>query len=92
MDDQGISQARDVLSRIPQFWHPDDDAVKITRLGGLTNLVFRVDHGGEQYVPAHSRQGHRGIHQPRKRGAGGARGGEGRGQSRMCCTSIRRPA
>jgi thiamine kinase-like enzyme len=50
MDDQGISQARDVLSRIPQFWHPDDDAVKITRLGGLTNLVFRVDHGGEQYV------------------------------------------
>jgi thiamine kinase-like enzyme len=39
-----------VLSRIPQFWHPDDDAVKITRLGGLTNLVFRVDHGGEQYV------------------------------------------
>ena len=49
-DDQGISQARDVLNRIPQFWHPDGDAVKITRLGGLTNLVFRVDHGGEQYV------------------------------------------
>ena len=50
MDDQGISRAREVLSQIPQFWHPDDDAVKITRLGGLTNLVFRVDHGGEQYV------------------------------------------
>ena len=50
MDDQGIAQAREVLSRIPQFWHPDEKDVKITRLGGLTNLVFRVDHGGEQYV------------------------------------------
>ena len=51
MDDQGISTgAGRAAAGIPQFWHPDDDAVKITRLGGLTNLVFRVDHGGEQYV------------------------------------------
>lgn len=34
MDDQGIAQAREVLSRIPQFWHPDEKDVKITRLGG----------------------------------------------------------
>ncbi|MBM3519405.1 MAG: phosphotransferase family protein [Alphaproteobacteria bacterium] len=32
------------------FWYPDESDVKITRLGGLTNLVFRVDHAGEQYV------------------------------------------
>ena len=46
MDDQGISQARDVLRGIQLFWHPDESDVEITRLGGLTNLVFRVDHGG----------------------------------------------
>ena len=50
MDDQGIEQAREVLRGIPLFWHPDEGDVDVTRLGGLTNLVFRVDHGGEQYV------------------------------------------
>ncbi|WP_373503025.1 phosphotransferase [Aestuariivirga sp.] len=32
------------------FWHLDETEIDVTRLGGLTNLVFRVDHGGEQYV------------------------------------------
>ena len=50
MDDQGISLAREALSKIQLFWHHDDSEIEITRLGGLTNLVFRVDHGGEQYV------------------------------------------
>ena len=50
MDDQGISQAREALNAINMFWHPDESEVEITRLGGLTNLVFRVDHAGEQYV------------------------------------------
>ena len=50
MDDQGLSLARAALRDIAMFWHPDESDVEITRLGGLTNLVFRVDHGGEQYV------------------------------------------
>ncbi len=50
MDDQGLALAREALGRIQMFWHQDDADVEITRLGGLTNLVFRVDHGGEQYV------------------------------------------
>ena len=50
MDDHGISQAREALNAINMFWHPDESEVEITRLGGLTNLVFRVDHAGEQYV------------------------------------------
>ena len=35
---------------------------------------------GRRLLPAHSRQGHRGIHQPRQRGCRGARGGAGRRQ------------
>ena len=50
IDDHGISQAREALNAINMFWHPDESEVEITRLGGLTNLVFRVDHAGEQYV------------------------------------------
>lgn len=49
-DDKGIGLARQTLNTIPMFWHPDEADVGITRLGGLTNLVFRVDHAGEQYV------------------------------------------
>ncbi len=45
----------------------------LTRLGGLTNKVFRAgDH-----LPAHAGQRHGGIHQPRQRGGGRARGGKG---------------
>jgi thiamine kinase-like enzyme len=50
VDDQGISLARAALQAIPQFWHHDDEEAEITRLGGLTNLVFRVNLHGEQYV------------------------------------------
>jgi len=49
-DDKGVAQARAVLQSIPQFWHQDDDEAAIVRLGGLTNLVFRADLHGEQYV------------------------------------------
>ena len=50
MDDQGIEEAREVLRGIQMFWHHDESEIDVVRLGGLTNLVFRVDHGGEQYV------------------------------------------
>jgi thiamine kinase-like enzyme len=42
-----IRQARDMLVNIPLFYEIDPDSVTITRLGGLTNLVFRLDWQGE---------------------------------------------
>ncbi len=50
MDDQGVAQAREVLRGLQMFWCLDDADIEVTRLGGLTNLVFRADHAGEQYV------------------------------------------
>lgn len=50
MNGQGITQAREVVRGLKMFWCLDDGDIEITRIGGLTNLVFRVDHGGEQYV------------------------------------------
>jgi thiamine kinase-like enzyme len=50
MDDDGIERAREALRHIQLFWHLDESEIDVERLGGLTNLVFRVDHGGEQYV------------------------------------------
>ena len=50
MNDQSIAQAREVVRGLKMFWCLDDSDIEITRLGGLTNLVFRVDQGGEQYV------------------------------------------
>ncbi len=50
VDGRGIEQAREALRHIKMFWHHDESEIEIVRLGGLTNLVFRVDHGGEQYV------------------------------------------
>jgi thiamine kinase-like enzyme len=50
MDDQDIALARAELKRLPMMWALEDSDITVTRLGGLTNLVFRVDHGGEQYV------------------------------------------
>ncbi len=44
-----IDQARDALGRLPQFQDVDRETAAIERLGGLTNLVFRVDAGGESY-------------------------------------------
>jgi len=42
--------ARAALKTIPMFWCLDERDLQITRLGGLTNLVFRVDFAGEQYA------------------------------------------
>ena len=50
MDDRGVSQAREVIRELKMFWCLDDSEITIKRLGGLTNLVFQVDQGGEQYV------------------------------------------
>jgi thiamine kinase-like enzyme len=50
MDDGGVAQAREVLRGLDLFRHVDASGIEVTRLGGLTNLVFRVDHGGEHCV------------------------------------------
>jgi thiamine kinase-like enzyme len=50
MNDQGIGLAREALKHIKLFWCLDDSDINVTRLGGLTNMVFFVDHAGEQYV------------------------------------------
>lgn len=44
-----IAAARAALKDIPLFDGVDASAPGITRLGGLTNLVFRVDHDGMSY-------------------------------------------
>ncbi len=49
MDDNGIHQARQALGEIPALAHLDPARAEIERLGGLTNLVFRVTDSGESY-------------------------------------------
>ena len=44
-----INQARDTLSQLSVFRDHDLKAVKITRLGGLTNLVYRVQNNHLDY-------------------------------------------
>jgi thiamine kinase-like enzyme len=50
MDSEDIRLARETLNAIPQFWSLEHDDIAVRRLGGLTNLVFFVEHAGEQYV------------------------------------------
>ncbi|HKC15120.1 MAG TPA: choline/ethanolamine kinase family protein [Steroidobacteraceae bacterium] len=50
MDDQGLAQARRILKDLDLFRHCKDRDLEVTRLGGLTNLVFRIDQGNQHYV------------------------------------------
>jgi thiamine kinase-like enzyme len=50
MDDRGVAQARRTLKDLDLFRRVEDHDLEVTRLGGLTNLVFRVDHGDQRYV------------------------------------------
>jgi thiamine kinase-like enzyme len=45
-----ISLVHRVLSGIPGFTELAADAYSVDRLGGLTNLVFRIDTGKDRYV------------------------------------------
>ncbi len=49
-DDRGVAQARQILSGLELFRRVGERELEVTRLGGLTNLVFRVDHGHQHYV------------------------------------------
>jgi len=49
-DDKGVTQARRILAGLELFAGVQDNELAVTRLGGLTNRVFRIDHGPEHYV------------------------------------------
>ncbi len=44
MTDETIKQARDAIAGLAVFSGADAQTIPVTRLGGLTNLVFRVEH------------------------------------------------
>ena len=48
--DDGCNDARSTLDRLGFFFSTQPDELKITRLGGLTNRVFKVDSDGASYV------------------------------------------
>ena len=45
-----MAQARRILAGLELFAGIDERELSLTRLGGLTNLVFRIDHGPQHYV------------------------------------------
>jgi len=47
MTDETIEQARKVIAGLDIFKGANAAAIPVSRLGGLTNLVFRVEHGGD---------------------------------------------
>ena len=49
-DDRGIGKARAQLAALGWLRADEAAAATITRLGGLTNLVFRIEHGADRYV------------------------------------------
>jgi thiamine kinase-like enzyme len=49
MEDADTSMAQDALRSIPLFAGRDLQKARISRLGGLTNLVFRLDLDGKSY-------------------------------------------
>ncbi len=49
MNHETISKARDTLKHIPVFGGIDAGSVDIERLGGLTNLVFRIGFGDDAW-------------------------------------------
>jgi thiamine kinase-like enzyme len=49
-EDNGILQARQILGGLALFAGVDERKLSIARLGGLTNLVYRVEHGAQHYV------------------------------------------
>jgi thiamine kinase-like enzyme len=50
LDDRGVAQARRVIDTLDVFAKADRRTLAIARLGGTTNLVFRVDDGAARYV------------------------------------------
>jgi len=49
MKDEATAQAREVLRTLPFFSGLDPEGLSLERLGGLTNLVFRVSDGKQSW-------------------------------------------
>ena len=49
-DDRGIGEARAAFGKLGLLSPAAAAAATITRLGGLTNRVFRIDHGSDRYA------------------------------------------
>jgi thiamine kinase-like enzyme len=47
---EDLEQVHQVLTQIPGFGSLQQAAYSVERLGGLTNLVFRIDSGDDRYV------------------------------------------
>ncbi len=47
MTNDDTARARAAIGTLPPFEGLDPARASVTRLGGLTNLVFRIDHGGD---------------------------------------------
>jgi thiamine kinase-like enzyme len=45
-----LEQVHQVLTQVPGFENLEQGAYSVERLGGLTNLVFRIDSGSDRYV------------------------------------------
>lgn len=45
-----LQQVHQVLTQIPGFENLEQGTYRVERLGGLTNLVFRIDSGSDRYV------------------------------------------
>lgn len=49
MNDKALDQARQAIVKIDLFCDANADTLRVSRLGGLTNLVFRVDYQAKPY-------------------------------------------
>jgi len=47
MSDETVELARKTIANLPVFAGADAQSMPVTRLGGLTNLVFRVEHNND---------------------------------------------
>jgi len=50
LSDDLLVQVHTALASVPRFAAMEPGAYTVARLGGLTNLVFRIDVGGDAYV------------------------------------------
>ncbi len=88
-DDKGIAQARRILAELELFSGIEPAELSLTRLGGLTNLVFRIDHGPSITTCCESRaRAPRNTSTVRMRPMRRAKR-RGSRSARRCCTSIR---
>src|SRR5258706_14706538 len=71
MDDRGLAQARRILKDLELFRYLKDRDLEVTRLGGPSNLVYRIDQGNEHYVLRVPGQGTEGYINPKHEARGG---------------------